>query len=122
MQWFMNASPWLRGLIAALVLTAGFGLGYWLREEGVAGLEARLDERGQRLAVTQAGLGYQITLARYRRGIGSRLEMTDAEVALRRSEFNHAQAAHDLLTTRARLDLAVGQVAHVDGPTSESAR
>ncbi len=93
-----------------------------VRDLAEALAEAAARERGQRLAVTQAGLGYQITLARYRRGIGSRLEMTDAEVALRRSEFNHAQAAHDLLTTRARLDLALGQVAHVDGPTSESAR
>jgi outer membrane protein len=77
-------------------------------------------EQAQRLALAQADEGYQITLARYRRGVGSRLEMTDAEVALRQSEFNHAQAAHDLLTTRARLDFAVGRVALVDGQTSES--
>ncbi len=86
--------------------------------EGLAAAGVR--ERAQRLAMTQADRGYQITLARYRRGVGSRLEMTDAEVALRRSEFNHAQAAHDLLTTRARLDFAVGHVALVDGQTSES--
>lgn len=84
--------------------------------------EAAAREAGQRLAVSQAALGYQITLARYKRGVGSRLEMTDAEVALRQSEFNHAQAAHDLLATRARLDLAVGRVAHVDGPTPEGAQ
>ena len=47
--------------------------------------------------------------------------MTDAEVALRQSEFNRAQAAHDLLTIRARLDFAVGRVVPVDaGPTPES--
>jgi outer membrane protein len=77
--------------------------------------EAAARERGQRLAISHANQGYQITLARYRRGVGSRLEMTDAEVALRQSEFNHAQAAHDLLSTRVRLDFALGQV----GPQDE---
>lgn len=78
--------------------------------------EAAAREKAQRLAMEQADTGYRITLARYQRGVGSRLEMTDAEVALRQSEYNHAQAAHDLLTTRARLDHAVGRVAPVDAP------
>lgn len=79
-------------------------------------LEAGVREQAQRLAMSQAGLGYQITMSRYQKGVGSRLEMTDAEVALRQSEFNHAQAAHDVLTTRARLDFAVGRVNPVDSP------
>ena len=68
----------------------------------------------QRLAVSQADLGFQITIARYRKGVGSQLEMTDAEVALRQSEFNHAQAAHDLLATQTQLELALGRVTPVD--------
>jgi outer membrane protein TolC len=44
----------------------------------------------------------------------SQLELTDAEVALRQSEFNYAQAVYDYLTARARLDEAVGQVPLVD--------
>ncbi|SVD11769.1 uncharacterized protein METZ01_LOCUS364623, partial [marine metagenome] len=68
----------------------------------------------QRLAVSQADLGFHITIARYRKGVGSQLEMTDAEVALRQSEFNHAQAAHDLLATQTQLELALGQVTPVD--------
>jgi outer membrane protein len=58
----------------------------------------------------QAQRGYQIASAQYREGIGSRLELTDAEVALRQSEFNYAQAVYDYLRARARLDEAVGTV------------
>ena len=76
--------------------------------------EAAARERGQRLAVRHAQMGFQIALAAYRRGVGSQLELTDAEVALRQSEFNHARAAHDVHATRARLDLAIGQVAPID--------
>ena len=87
-------------------------------------LIARRDENAarilaQRLAVSQANLGFQITIARYRRGVGSQLEMTDAEVALRQSEFNHAQAAHDLLATQAQLELALGRVNPVDDGMEE---
>ncbi len=70
--------------------------------------------QAQRLAMSQAELGFQITIARYRRGVGSQLEITDAEVALRQSEFNHAQAAHDLLATQTELELALGRVTPVD--------
>ncbi len=79
-------------------------------------LESGAREHAQRRAVAQAGRGYEIAMARYQKGVGSRLEMTDAEMALRQSEFNHAHAAHDVLTTRARLDFAVGRVTPVDNP------
>ncbi len=75
--------------------------------------------QAQRLAVSQAELGFQITIARYGRGVGSQLEITDAEVALRQSEFNHAQAAHDLLATQAQLELALGRVTPVDDGMEE---
>jgi outer membrane protein len=72
--------------------------------------EALQRARGQRLAVTQAGRGFEIASAQYREGLGSQLELTDAEVALRQSEFNYAQAVYDYLSTRARLDEATGLV------------
>ena len=86
-----------------------------VRDLAAALAESRARERAQRLAVSQAGRGFEIALARYRRGVGTQLEVTDAEVALRQSEFNHAQAAHDVLATSAYLDLAVGRVAPADG-------
>jgi outer membrane protein TolC len=77
--------------------------------------EARLRARSQRLAVEQARRGYEIASAQYREGLGSQLELTDAEVALRQSEFNYAQAVFDYLSARARLDFAVGEVPLPEG-------
>ena len=72
--------------------------------------EARERARGQRLAVEQAQRGFEIASAQYREGLGSQLELTDAEVALRQSEFNYAQAVYDYLVFRAQLDEATGNV------------
>lgn len=76
--------------------------------------EAHARAAGQRLAVGQAQRGYEIASAQYREGLGSQLELTDAEVALRQSEFNYAQAVYDYLAARARLDEAAGRVPLVD--------
>lgn len=79
--------------------------------------EAYLRATGQRLAVGQAREGFEIASAQYREGVGSQLELTDAEVALRQSEFNYAEAVYDYLVARAELDRATGQVPFVDvGP------
>lgn len=72
--------------------------------------ESRLRAEGQRFAVTQAQRGFEIASAQYGEGLSSQLELTDAEVALRESEFNYAQAVYDYLVARARLDEAVGRV------------
>jgi outer membrane protein TolC len=80
-------------------------------------VEARARADAQRFAVQQAGRGFDIASAQYREGLGSQLELTDSEVALRQSEFNYAQAAYDFLVAQANLDLAVGSVPMVDsGP------
>ena len=76
--------------------------------------EALLRARAQRLAVTQAQRGFEIASAQYREGMSSQLELTDAEVALRQSEFNYAQAVYDYLVARANLDQATGSVPLVD--------
>ncbi|MFQ5702394.1 MAG: TolC family protein [Gemmatimonadales bacterium] len=72
--------------------------------------EAYERSRSQRLAVAQAQRGFEIASAEYRAGVGSQLQITDAEVALRESEFNYAQAVYDYLVARARLDAAAGTV------------
>ena len=76
--------------------------------------EALLRARGQQQAVQHAHRGFEIASAQYREGIGSQLELTDAEVALRQSEFNYAQAVFDYLVSRAQLDAATGRVPMVD--------
>ncbi len=76
--------------------------------------EARARARGQRLAVEQARRGFEIASAQYREGLSGQLELTDAEVALRQSEFNYAQAVYDYLAAWAQLDEATGAVPMVD--------
>jgi outer membrane protein len=68
----------------------------------------------QRRAVSQAGRGWEIAQAEYRAGVAGRLQVTDAELALRQSEFNYAQAVYDYLSAQAKLDLAIGRVPLVD--------
>jgi outer membrane protein len=77
-------------------------------------LESRARVAAQRRAVSQATRGWSIAQAEYRAGMVGRLQVTDAELALRQSEFNYAQAVHDYLTAHARLDLATGRVPRVD--------
>ena len=72
--------------------------------------EARLRASAQRMTVGQAERGFDIARAQFREGLGSQLELTDAEVALRQSEFNYAQSVYDYLVARARLDEATGRV------------
>lgn len=86
-----------------------------------AAREALLRAEAQQLAVELAQRGYEIARAQYREGLGSQLELTDAEVALRESEFNYAQAVYDFLVARADLDRATGLVPGVDAPLGETA-
>lgn len=81
--------------------------------------EAAERAAGQRLAVAQARRGFEIVGAQFREGLSGQLERTDAEVALRQSEFNYAQAVYDYLVARVRLGealgdapLAAGRMAH----------
>jgi outer membrane protein len=67
----------------------------------------------RRLALEQAQRGYRIAAAQYREGISSALEVTDAELALRQSEFHYAEALYDALTARALLEAALGVVPQV---------
>jgi outer membrane protein TolC len=93
-----------------------------LRVRAESDVRARADQVGeagaraaaQRQAVSEARRGFEIASSQYREGTGSRLEVTDAELALRQSELNYAQAVYDYLVARARLDLAVGEVPRVE--------
>jgi outer membrane protein TolC len=72
--------------------------------------ESRFRAGSQRMAVSLAQRGFEIASAQYREGLGSQMELTDAEVALRQSEFNYAEAVYDYLSARAELDRAVGEI------------
>lgn len=81
--------------------------------EGVA--DARSRAEAQRRAVELAERGFRIISGQFAEGLASRLEVTDAEVALRQSATNYAEAAHAYLTARAQLDALVGRVPGVEG-------
>ncbi len=73
-----------------------------------------LREATERLAsqaetVDQAERGYEIAELRYREGIGTQLEVTDARLALTTARLNHNTALRDVLVSRAALRRAVGQ-------------
>lgn len=76
--------------------------------------EARARAEAQREAVGQAERGFEIATSEFLAGTGPRLEVTEAELALRQAEVNYALAVYDYLAARAQLDLAVGTVPVVD--------
>jgi outer membrane protein TolC len=77
-------------------------------------LEAYQRARAQRRAVAQAQRGFEIASSEFTNGLGTQINATDAEVALREAEFDYAQSVFDLLVARAQLDTAVGIVPFVD--------
>ncbi len=81
----------------------------------LAGLEeTRQRALAQARSVGQAQRGFEIASTQYSEGVGSRLEVVDAENALRQAQFNYAQAVFDHLNAQADLDLAAGRVPLVD--------
>jgi outer membrane protein TolC len=76
--------------------------------------EARSRAEAQRQAVSQAQRGFDIVTTEYLAGTLPRIEVTEAELALRQAEQNYALAVYDYLVAQAQLDLAVGVVPVVD--------
>ena len=68
----------------------------------------------RQLALEQAREGYRIATRRLETGVGSQLELTDAELQIREAEFQYVQLVHDYLSVRARLDFALGLVPLID--------
>ncbi len=70
-------------------------------------------------ALSQAEEGYQRALTRLENGVGSQIEVTDAEVQVRQAEVNYAQMVFEYLSAKAQYDLATGQVPFVDTGETE---
>ncbi|HEY9048258.1 MAG TPA: TolC family protein [Ohtaekwangia sp.] len=76
---------------------------------------ARSQESVERLRTTAvvretAQVSYTIIQYRYKNGIASRLELTDAELALSTAQANYLEAVYDYLTARIQLDKLMGVV------------
>jgi outer membrane protein TolC len=65
-------------------------------------------------AVDQARRGYEIARNRYENGLGSQMEVTEAELQVREAEMNYAMSVTDFLNTKADYDLATGMVPMID--------
>ncbi|QIP12458.1 TolC family protein [Spirosoma aureum] len=72
--------------------------------------EARLRIETQRQTISVAELGYRITRDRWKQGIASRLDMSDAELSLTQAKSNYLQAVYDYLTATVSLDKVLGRI------------
>ena len=53
---------------------------------------------------------YNKTQIKYREGVGSSVEVTQAESSLYQSQANYVNALYDLLTSKTELDIATGEI------------
>jgi len=65
-------------------------------------------------ALELAQRGYERAKARLENGLGSQLDVTNAELQLREAEANYAQMVYNYLAAKAQYDKAVGMVPFVD--------
>lgn len=65
-------------------------------------------------ALDLAQEGYVRAKARLENGLGSQLDVTNAELQLREAEANYARMVYNYLSAKAQYDLAVGMVPFVD--------
>lgn len=63
----------------------------------------------QQKSIHQAELGYQIASSRYKNGLGTQLEVNDAEVALTQARFNFAKAIYDFLIAQTEYEQLIGE-------------
>lgn len=65
-------------------------------------------------AVEQAQRGYEIATRRLSNGVGSQLDVTEAELQVREAELNYATLVYEYLNAKADYDLSVGLVPMID--------
>lgn len=59
-------------------------------------------------AVEEAALNYIIAQKRYSAGVGTNLDVMDAELAMNQAKTNYVNSLHDYNASKARLDKAIG--------------
>ncbi|MBO6792948.1 MAG: TolC family protein [Balneolaceae bacterium] len=68
----------------------------------------------RKIALEQAQEGYERAKLRFDNGLGSQIEVTEAEVQVRQAEVNYAVMVFNYLTAKAQYDLATGIVPFID--------
>jgi len=61
-----------------------------------------------KVAVNQSETDYQLAQERYENGVGTNLDVMDAELAMTQARINYVQALYDYYISRAQLDRAMG--------------
>ncbi len=69
--------------------------------------QKRIEVQSKTISVAERS--YNISLLRFKEGIGSRLELTDAELQLNKAKTNYLQAVYDYLSATTLLDKALGR-------------
>lgn len=70
--------------------------------------QAKKRIEGQDKAISQAERGFEIAKSRYSNGLGTQLEVNDAELALTQSKVNYFQAVYDYNSAVAELEQLLG--------------
>ncbi|WP_346353600.1 TolC family protein [Azotosporobacter soli] len=73
---------------------------------GLREAEKRIDT--SKVAVTKAEEDFKIAQVRYMAGVGTNIDVIDAQVALTQAKTNYYQALYDYNTSRAKLEKAMG--------------
>jgi outer membrane protein TolC len=66
--------------------------------------------QARRLAIKQARRGYDIAKSRLQNGVGSQLDVSNAELQVQQAELNYATMVFEYLSAKAQYDLSIGQV------------
>ena len=68
----------------------------------------RIEAQGR--TVEQAERGYEIATTRYSSGLGTQLEVNDAQLALVRANVNKIEAVYEYAVASAELDQLIGRM------------
>ncbi len=89
-------------------LKAEEGLKIQIQSKELEMAEAVKRVAGQKKNIDEAQKAVQIAQTRFKSGVGTQLELLDAQVAMTRAQTNYAQAIYDYLVAKAEWEYAVG--------------
>ncbi len=89
-------------------LKAQEGLAIQIQSAELKMAEAKKRIAGQEKNIDQAQKAVRISQTRFKSGVGTQLELLDAQVAMTRAQTNYAQAIYDYLVAKADWQYAVG--------------
>ncbi len=89
-------------------LKAGEGLIIEIQAARLKMNEARRRIQGQEKNIEEAKKAVSISETRFKNGVGTQLELLDAQAAMTLAQTNYAQAIYDYLVAKAEWDYAVG--------------